>query len=114
MNHAGLRTWIEISRSALAHNYKILRGLLKPSTRYMAVVKSNAYGHGLLDTAPLFAEMGADWLGVDSVVEAETLRELGVTKPILVLGLTLPEKIPAAIEKDISVTISSFDVLSAF
>ncbi|MEK7185510.1 MAG: alanine racemase [Patescibacteria group bacterium] len=113
-SHTGLRTWIEIDRSALEHNYATLRGLLAPQTLFMAVVKSNAYGHGLLDTAPVFAELGADWLGVDSIVEAETLRELGVTKPLFVLGLTLPEKIPVALEKNISLAISSFDVLSAF
>lgn len=74
----------------------------------MAVVKSNAYGHGLIECARLFEILGADYLGVDSVVEALALRRSGVKAPILVLGYTLPENITSAYTYKIILTISSF------
>ena len=110
---AGLRTWIEIDRAAIAHNYKILRGLLPKKTLFMAVVKSNAYGHGLLDFSREIDTLGPDWFGVDSVVEGVALRKAGVTKPMLVLGFTLPENITVALEHKLSLTVSTFETLDA-
>ena len=57
----------------------------------MAVVKANAYGHGLKETAPVVAPH-ADWLGVDALSEALELSELGVRRPILILGHTPAEE----------------------
>ncbi len=78
----------------------------------MAVAKSNAYGHGLVPYAKLLIELGADWLGVDSIVEAQTLRATGVTAPILVLGYTRPDNFAAAALAGISLTISTFESLT--
>jgi alanine racemase len=79
----------------------------------MAVCKSNAYGHGLYDLAPVVQEIGVDWFGVDSIVEAVTLREKGIRKPILVLGYTLPSRYGEAVEHRISLTLSSLESLRA-
>lgn len=103
----GLRTWIEIDRPAVADNYKQLRGLLGSQTKFMAVVKSNAYGHSLLDFSQEVERLGVDCFGVDSIVEAEALWEAGIKIPILVLGYTLPIKYKDAAEKNIALTISS-------
>lgn len=111
--HTGLRTWIQIDRRAIEVNYKTLRGLLKPSMSYMSVVKSNAYGHGLVDFSKIVNEIGVDWFGVDSAVEALRLRKEGILKPILVLGYTLPEMIPEAVEHKISLTVSHAEHLQA-
>ena len=108
-----LRTWIELDRSALAHNIGLFRGILPDGCRLMAVAKSNAYGHGLYDFVPALDRLGADWLGVDSIVEAATLRETGIEKPILVLGYTLPARIEEAARRRISLTVSSFESLAA-
>src|SRR3989344_764187 len=86
------KTWVEVDRSALIKNSKIVRGLLKPGVLLMAVVKSNAYGHGLIETAGIFAEQ-ADWLGVDNIDEAILLRKSGIKHPILVLGYTPASRI---------------------
>lgn len=107
----GLRTWIEVDKTALAHNYKILRGILPTKTKFMAVVKSNAYGHSLVDFSQEVEKLGADWIAVDSIVEAETLREQGIKAPILVLGFTLPSKIESAADLGVSLSISSFEML---
>ena len=98
-HNLGLRTWIEINQRALKNNYKIFRNLIGRKRLLMAVVKSNAYGHGLIDFSRSVEKLGIDWFGVDSIVEARTLRENGIKKPILVLGYTLPEKITAAFSR---------------
>jgi alanine racemase len=103
----GVRTWIEIDTEAIAHNYNIFRSLIPPSTKLMSVVKSNAYGHGLVDFSKKVSELGVDWLAVDSIVEALRLRKEGIKKPILVLGYTLPERTQEAIDQNISLTISN-------
>ncbi len=79
----------------------------------MAVCKSNAYGHGFIDYATKLEELGADWLGLDSILEALKLRANGLTKPMLVLGYTLPEMIKEAVDNNISLTVSSFDALKS-
>lgn len=107
----GLRTWIEVDRKAIANNYRIFRSLIRKGCELMAVVKSNAYGHSLVDFSKEVESLGVDWLGVDSAVEALALREAGLKKSILILGYTLPEMIKEVAEKDISMAISSFDQL---
>lgn len=79
----------------------------------MAVAKSNAYGHGLYDFAPAMEALPVDWFGVDSIVEAVRLREIGVHKPILVLGYTLPRRFREAKDNRIHLTISSLESLRA-
>lgn len=108
-----LRTWIDLDRTALAQNVRTFRRLLPADCRLMAVCKSNAYGHGLYDLAPALQEMGVDWFGVDSVVEASTLREKSIRKPILVLGYTLPSRFAEAGRHRISLTVSNLDNLRA-
>ncbi|MFZ2052561.1 MAG: alanine racemase [Candidatus Aminicenantales bacterium] len=113
LDRRSLRTWIEVDRSALEHNLIVFRSLLPPGCRLMAICKSNAYGHGLYDLAPVLEEMGADWFGVDSIVEAVTLRKKGIRKPILVLGYTLPGRFGDAEKYRISLTVSSLENLRA-
>lgn len=106
-----LRTWIEINKQAIKKNYNTFRRLIGPKCLLMAVVKSNAYGHSLIDFSRSLEKIGIDWFGVDSIVEAESLRQTGLKKPILVLGYTLPNKIKNAIKNDISLTIADFSSL---
>jgi len=109
----GLRTWLEIDKQRLANNYQVLRRLLKPEVKFLAVVKSNAYGHGLIDYALAVEAMGADYIGVDSVLEGFHVREAGVKAPILVLGHTLVVNALEAAEKNIALTVSNFEGLRA-
>ena len=62
----------------------------------MAVVKANAYGHGLVPMSRELEMIGTDWLGVANVVEGAMLREAGVRLPILLLSATLPEEMDEA------------------
>ncbi len=105
----GLRTWTEIDKKAIKHNYQAFRKLLSKKTKMMGVVKSNAYGHNLFEFAKELEKLGIDYLAVDSVVEGIALRNEGVKVPILVLGYTLPEMIEKAMINDLEITVSNFD-----
>lgn len=109
-----LRTWIEINQESLRKNYSTFRRLIGPKRLLMAVVKSNAYGHGLVDFSQVAERLGVDWFGVDSVVEAESLRKTGIKKPILVMGWSRQAKVKSALKENISLTISDFFSLKSF
>ncbi len=105
------RTWLEINYRAITNNIRTLRTLITGETMLMAVVKSNAYGHGIVASARAAILGGVTWLGVDEISEALVLRKEGIKVPILVLGYTLPEWYKTAAAKNISLTVSSLDVL---
>jgi alanine racemase len=113
VDRRSLRTWIDLDRAAIAHNVVTFRALVPPGCGLMAVCKSNGYGHGLFDLAPVLQAFGVDWFGVDSIVEAVTLRRKGIRGPILVLGYTLPSRLAEAADHRISLTISGFESLEA-
>lgn len=108
-----LRTWVEVDKKALKNNYNAFRGLISKNCQLMAVVKSNAYGHGFVDYSLLMQKLGVDFFGVDSITEALTLRKNGIKKPILVLGYTMAENFNEASKNNISLTISNFESLKA-
>ncbi len=106
-----LRTWIEINQQALKNNHNVFRRLIGPKCLLMSVVKSNAYGHDLIDFTRAAENFGVDWFGVDSIVEAESLRKAGLRKPVLVLGHTLQNRVEAAAKNRISLTVADFSAL---
>lgn len=109
-----VRTWIEIDKRALFFNLSYFEGLAR-GARMMAVIKSNAYGHGLVHVARLLSGRSKTaWFGVDSITEALRLRREGIHNPILILGYTLPELYPDAALENISITISNFESLDHF
>jgi alanine racemase len=77
--------WLEIDLDALANNVAVVREMIGPGVDMNAVVKADAYGHGLKSVGLAFEAAGADRLCVASLDEALALRECGVTIPILVL-----------------------------
>lgn len=107
------RTWIEISQSALKFNFTQFRKVIGKKVLLLGVIKSNAYGHGLMTMARLYVQMNVDWLGVDSIAEANKLRKEKIIKPLLVLGYTQPENFIVASTKNISLAISTFEALKA-
>lgn len=82
------KTWIEISRSALRANARALSAASSRNTGLMAVVKSNAYGHGLREVVKTLGARDCAWFGVDSLREAIGVRDTGSKKPVLILGYT--------------------------
>lgn len=99
------KTWVEISENAVKHNIAEFKKIIGPKTKLMAVIKSNAYGHGLLEFSKLADKFGINWFGADALSEALKLRKRGIKKPILVLGYTRNCRFKEAAENNISVTI---------
>ena len=77
--------WAEISISALRHNFHALQQHLGAQVTICAVVKCNAYGHGVEECAPALEQAGATWFGVTSTDEGVVLRECGIKARILVM-----------------------------
>ena len=107
------KTWVEISKFALTHNITTFRKHVGAKTPIMAVVKSNAYGHGLVHVAKTADAAGAAWFGVDNVDEGLELRKNGITKPILVLGYTLDSRLKDCIENRLSFTVYNMSTAKA-
>ena len=82
------RTWAEIDLGAIRNNYHRIRRSLPDGSRFLGVVKADAYGHGALRIAHILQDEGADYLAVSCLDEALELRNNGVTMPILILGHT--------------------------
>lgn len=80
----------------------------------MAVVKANAYGHGLVEVAQYLAENKVDQLGVAFVDEGIALRKAGLKLPILVLGSILPKTAPLLLQHNLEATLASQELLQAF
>ncbi|MGB3590226.1 MAG: alanine racemase [Nonlabens sp.] len=80
-----LGTRLEIDLAALEHNYHYLRSTVKERVLFMAVVKANAYGHGMVQVAQKLEMLGANYMAVAYVSEGITLREAGIKLPILIL-----------------------------
>lgn len=103
-------TFLEVNLNQLKTNLQNIRAHTK--TKMMVMVKANAYGHGVDGVAP-FIEPHTDYFGVALVEEGIHLRQLGITKPILVAGGTLIEQLPLFFEYDLTLTASSPDLLTA-
>lgn len=104
-----LRCWAEIDLAALERNLRLIRASLPPYMRYAAVVKADAYGHGLQQAAARLMHAGADLFAVANIGEAASLREIGPGWPILLLSPLLPEEDPYVAEYDLTATISTSD-----
>lgn len=105
---AELQSWVEISQSALEHNLAQIRKSTMPSAEILAVVKANAYGHGLMDVVKLLDKKVA-YYGVASVEEAVRLREFSVHASILLFGIHPEDQIKRAIEANIIISVSNLD-----
>ena len=98
MNSQTERTWAEVHPENILHNMKRIRDSLPAGTKFLGVVKANAYGHGALTVAKALEANGADYLAVACLAEAVELREAGVAMPILILGATPPEDVPQLLQ----------------
>ncbi|HEY8994833.1 MAG TPA: alanine racemase [Lacunisphaera sp.] len=108
------RCWVEIDLAALERNLKLIRATLPPHIEYVAVVKADAYGHGLPQVAARLMHAGADLFAVANIAEAMTIRELSADWPVLLLSPVLPDEDRYLAEYDLAATISSADEVRRF
>ncbi len=109
-----LRCWAEIDLAALDRNLRLIRASLPAHIRYVAVVKADAYGHGLHHAAARLMHAGADLFAVANLTEAAALREVGRGWPILLLSPLLPEEDRYAAEYEVAVTASTLEEIDRF
>lgn len=107
-----LRTWAEIDLDALQHNFNAARNHLPKKMKLLAVIKSDAYGHGAVRIARLL-EGQADFFAVAMTDEAVELRQAGIKTPIMLLGLVQPSDYARVIKHDLSLAVSSLDAARA-
>jgi alanine racemase len=112
---AGIETYnnrptrAEISFENLRNNLSIVRSFIHTDVKIMAMVKANAYGHGIYEISNELLKQGVDYLGVAFLEEGVYLRKCGITAPILVLGAINTDQIADFIKNDIEITSSSLD-----
>jgi alanine racemase len=92
-----VRCWIELNAAALKHNVEVFRKLAGTAIM-VPVIKSNAYGHGLKEIYEILTSAQPEWLGVNYLSEAATLRQLGFQNRILVVGPIDPKTCREAFE----------------
>lgn len=109
-----LRCWAEIDLNALERNLRLIRASLPRHMRYVAVVKADAYGHGLHHAAARLMVAGADLFAVATLSEAAALREIGPGWPVLILSPILPEEDRFLADYDLAVTVSTIDEVRRF
>lgn len=103
---------VQVSRSALRHNLQQLRKLV-PASRIMAVIKANAYGHGMLEVAYTLAN-DVDGFAVARPQEAFSLRQAGINQPILLLeGFFSPQELPRIAWQQLQIVVHSEEQLVA-
>lgn len=101
-------TWAEINLDHIFYNVQSLKKILPEDVKIYAVVKANGYGHGDVQVARTALNAGANALAVATLDEAISLRQKGMTVPILVLGATRPQD--AALAADLKVTLTIFQL----
>ncbi|MGB0911281.1 MAG: alanine racemase [Nitrospirales bacterium] len=95
---------------SLAHNLSELRQWIAPSCDILAVVKANAYGHGASVVAESLAQLGIQRFGVATVQEGITLRQQGITQPILVMGGLIPTQLVELIHHQLTPVITNEEI----
>lgn len=103
------RCWAHIDLDAFERNLKAIQTALPQRMRYLAVVKADAYGHGLPQMVRRLMQSGVDAFAVANVAEAAEIRHMGAGWPILVLSPVLPEEASRLLELDLIATVSTLE-----
>lgn len=105
------RVWAEIDLDAIAKNYRAMRNNIRQETKMIAVVKTDGYGHGAVPVSRKLEPLDYIWgFAVATVEEAHTLRENGITKPILILGYTFAADYEQLVREDIRPAVFKYDM----
>ncbi len=110
--HILRRTWAEVDLTAAEHNFNIIREKAKGS-KICCVVKADGYGHGAKVLSKLYENLGADYLAVSNIDEAEELRDYGISLPILILGYTPVHDAKRLLRLNLTQAVYSLDFAKA-
>lgn len=107
------RTWAEISLDAIAHNFKEIKEKINEKAKICCVIKADGYGHGAVELAQVYTQLGADFFAVSNIDEGVEIRKAGFKLPIVILGYTPVADAKRLCEYDISQAVFSFDYAKA-
>ena len=108
-----MRTWLSTDFGLMEKNLNTVRGVLPNGCGIIAVIKANAYGHGVIPVAKSLSELGVDRFAVACMDEALEVRRGGIAGEIIVLGSTEAKDAAAAAENNITLACTSPDNLKA-
>lgn len=103
------RSYIEINLKNLEHNVNVLKDVMPEKCELMAVVKAEAYGHGLFEIAEFLNKVGIKTFATATIEEAICLRQYGVVGEILILGYTAPERAEELLKYNLIQTLIGYD-----
>jgi len=106
--HRPTRAYVDVE--AIAYNVQQIQAHIPKETLTFAVVKANAYGHGVEPVVECLLPI-VDAFCVSNLDEALELRQAGLEQPILILGVVLPDEVPLAIQENITLTVASLEWL---
>jgi alanine racemase len=102
---------IDVNLSQLQRNYAEIRKLLKPNIKFMAVLKGDAYGHGMLPIAHELENCKVDAFGVVRLIEAYTLRASGIKTPIVLLAPIIPSQASWIVKYSLTPMVDNYEIL---
>jgi alanine racemase len=102
-----------INLSQLQRNFEIIKSLIKPNTKFMAVLKGDSCGHGMINIAKELLNYKCDAFGVVRLIEAFTLRKAGTGIPIMMLAPILPSQASWIIKYDITPMVDNEEIIQA-
>lgn len=102
-------TYIEVDLDAIAHNVRALKAFIGPAVELFAVVKANAYGHGLVPVAQTVLRHGVSRLAIGRLSEGLQLRQAGIAAPVLALCYLMPDELRIAVERDLVPTVGEME-----
>jgi alanine racemase len=108
-----MHVWSEIDLNKIRHNYNLIKQRVGSSVKILAVVKAEAYGHGMIAVSKVLAKEGVDCLGVARVKEAVRLRKAGINQPVLLFGAILPGEIKSILNYDLTPTVYTLELAKA-
>lgn len=98
--------WVEVNLDAISNNFQKLRAMVGKDVMIMPAVKANAYGHGILESARVLEEAGADVMGIGSIEEGIALRNYGIRTPLLIFASnTVAEVADVYVQYDLTPTV---------
>ena len=106
-------TWTEVNLAATAHNIRTIKKIVGNKVKVLGVIKSDAYGHGMIEVARVLIDEGAHYLGVSSVNEGITLRRFFEHFPILILSAGMFGYESAIVSENLTPVVCSYEMVDA-
>lgn len=100
-------SWLEVDLTAIKHNIQLLKQMT--NKQVMAVVKANAYGHGMPDVVKAVSDAGVQWFGVARVEEAAQVLDVAPQSRVLVMGYTPPQMVAEAVRRHITLAVYDYE-----